>query len=217
MIKMISIPRLKLAQLQTLTESALSIASPIALVADQIAETQTVFDDFKEGLLKDQAASDKKTLDQTRDKLISGFMLGVKAENNFGHDDAGILTTLREVTRVADKYGTAIIRLSYNEQSARVDNMLEELSRIDLTNVPTVSRWIDPIRDANENFKVASTDYVKEIASTTQFASASTIAPDLLNKLEGLFTLLFAYAQVSPTEELTKTYAVLSTLVDSYR
>lgn len=217
MIRMISIPRLRLAQLQTLTESSLRIATPITEVATQVADVQAAYDKFLEGIQKDQAASDKQTLDKTRDRLISGFMLDVRAEDNFPHDDAALLTTIKEVRRITDKYGLAINRLPYDEQSAQVDNLLGEIEKIDMTNLPKISRWAEPIRTANDAFKSASTDYIKEVVASSQMESASAVAPDLLTKLEGLFTLLFAHAQVTPSEELTQAYLELSASVDTYR
>ncbi len=214
---MISIPRLRMAQLQTLTESAIALVTPIAIVSDQVAVVQAEFDKFKESLQKDQAASDKKTMDQARDRLISGFMFDVKAEDNYPHDDTTVLTAVQDVRRIADRYSMGVNRLPYNEQSAQVDNMLGELAKVDATSIPTISRWLDPIRTANEDFKNASTEYVKDVAATAQLPSASAVAPDLLNALEGLFTLVVAHAQVSPTDELQEAYLQLTTLVDTYR
>lgn len=217
MIKMIAIPRLKLAQLQTLTESVLSLVGSIPEVSDQVTAVQTSFDQFKESLQKDQAASDKRTLDQARDRLISGLMFDVKAEDNFPYDDATVLGTIQEVRRVTDRYGMGVNRLPYNEQSAQVDNMLGELTKIDMTSTETLSRWLEPIRTANETFKSASDDYVRDVAATQQLPSATASAPGLLNELEGLFTLLVAHTQVNPTDELKEAYLQLTTLVDTYR
>lgn len=217
MIKMIAIPRLKLAQLQTLTESTLSIAAPVTVVADQLTALQTTFDKFLEGLQKDRAASDKATLDKTRDQLISGFMLHVRAEDSFPYSDEAISNTIRSIRRITERHGFAITRLPYNEQSAQVDNLLGELEKIDMTGLEVLSRWLTPIREANEAFKTAADTFVQDVAATAQLDAATTIAPDLLTDLESLFTMMFAHAQVSPTDELSKAYLELSVLVDDYR
>lgn len=217
MIKMIAIPRLKLAQLQTLTESTLSIAAPITVVANQLTALQTTFDQFLEGLQKDRAASDKATLDKTRDQIISGFMLHVRAEDNFPHTDESLRNAIRSIRRITERYGFAITRLPYNQQSAQVDNMLGELEKVDMTGLEMLSRWLTPIKAANDAFKSAADTFVKDVAATAQLDAASTIAPDLLTSLESLFTMMFAHAQVAPTDELTQAYLELSVLVDSYR
>ena len=217
MIKMIAVPRLRLAELQTLTESTLSIAAPVPVVAEELSALQATFDKFLEGLQKDRAASDKATLDKTRDQIISGFLLHVRAEDNFPYDDATFRNTIRNIRRITERYGFAITRLPYNEQSAQVDNMLGELEKIDMTGLELLSRWFTPIREANEAFKAAADTFVQDIAATAQQDAASTIAPELLTNLESLFTMMFAHAQVSPTEELTKAYLELSVLVDNYR
>ncbi|MGB3466259.1 MAG: hypothetical protein WBA74_13355 [Cyclobacteriaceae bacterium] len=45
-------------------------------------------------------------------------------------------------------------RLPYDEQTAKIDNLLAEVKVIDLTGMDHLSRWISEIEEANNNFKM---------------------------------------------------------------
>lgn len=216
-MEIISIPQLRLAQLQTLAERTLTIVKPITSLADPTVKVQAALDQFKEGMLKETTASDKKTLDKTRDGLISGFMFAIKSEEYYPSATAETQTVLEQLKKILETYGFTVNRLSYDEQTAAIDNMLAEAEKIDLTGLEYFSRWIPHIKAANENFKSASKDYLESTVSDATTESASAAAPTLITELENLYTFLFAYATVSATDELVQAYQQLTALVDSYR
>ncbi|MEP4535010.1 MAG: hypothetical protein ABJ004_18085 [Cyclobacteriaceae bacterium] len=75
----INLPQVRLVQLQTLTEGVLQITEPLTEVAEQVQAAAAAFVDFQEGMTKSTSASNKKTLDRTRDVINSGFFKSVEA------------------------------------------------------------------------------------------------------------------------------------------
>lgn len=75
------------------------------------------------------SAANKPVIDKKRDQLIMGFMQNIKAEKIVPDHPEANLAAINEVIRVAEKYGTKIIRLSYNEETAAVDNLLADLKK----------------------------------------------------------------------------------------
>ncbi|MEM9339253.1 MAG: DUF6261 family protein [Bacteroidota bacterium] len=212
----LSLPQLRLAELQSLTESLLPIATPLTEVGPQTQQVSEAFETFKQGMIKNAAASDKKTLDKTRDQLTSGLLYGVQSELLF--PPTGTETkTLEQVAEITGRYGFGLNRLPYNEQTAETDNMLKELEALNLSSLPNISRWTGPIREANEAFKAASTDFLEGKVEAADTASATEAAPALETAIRELFTLLFAHLQISKTETLEKAYKELAALVDSYK
>lgn len=215
-MEIITLPRLRLAQLQTLADDTLKITARFVQVADKQAQANTAYEQFKEAMKKDEANSNKKTLDRSRDALNSGFFAGVRSEQNFPHE-AETQSTLNKVLKVTDKYGLMLNRLSYDEQTAETDNMVAELEAIDFGALAHLSRWIPLIKEANGSFKEGSEKYLNSKVSVEDQASATALAPTLEHELEGLYTLMFAHAQVSQDDELANAYKKLTALVDAYR
>lgn len=214
----INIPQLRLGQLQALTESSLKIAQPLTVLEDAVARVQTTFEVFKAGMQKDQASSDKKLLDQKRDKLISGFLMAIKAEDNFYHTDPVATDTQAALKKVMKPYTSKIIRLPYDEQTAAVDNMIEEVETVALSTLPHLARWISPIKEANKQFKDAAKDFLEDTVSSSQIVPASQVALELKRALENMYTILFAHAKLNQNDPtLTTAYQELTALVDSYR
>ena len=216
-MEIISIPQLRLGQLQTLADKSLEITQPIALVAEAHAAAKGAYDRFLIGMQKEAAASDKKTLDKTRDAQVSGFMFGIKAETYFPHSEETVKTALKKLMQLTGDYGFKINKLPYDEETAAIDNLLAEAKAVDYTGLEHLSRWLPEIEKANAGFKEASNDYLESLLESSATDAASAAAPDLITALEDLYTLIFAHARVTGTEELTSTYQKLSTLVDTFR
>lgn len=215
-MQMIKVPKLRWAQLQSFTESVLNTTKDLAEVSAQVTAVQSHFEAFKEGMTRAEASSNKPVLDRTRDGLNSGFFKGVESEQLFPHDDA-IRQLLNEVVQITSEYGFGLNRLSYDEQTAQTDNMLRELDALDLTLLPAVSRWLAPIRTANNEFKSISEAYIKELTASGETLAATNAAPALVDALNDLFTMLFAHAQISGSEALITAYKELITQVDAYK
>lgn len=215
-MKLITMPRIRLAQLQTLTEDIIQIVTPLTEVSSETAALSDAFSVFQQGMVKNQAYSDKFTLDSSRDNITSGFFKSVESELLFPVEESS-KNQLEEVVSIAEKYGFQVNRLSYNEQTAQTDNMLTELKALDLSAFPGLERWITPIQDANTAFKTASHDYLEDVVEADETPTASSAAITVQEAIKKLFTMLFAHLQVSASDALISAYKELDTLVDSYK
>jgi len=216
-MEIISIPQLKLSQLQHLAEDSLRITASIALLSDQRGQVKSAFDVFVAGMKKDNATSNRKTLDRTRDQLVSGFFFAIKAEEYHPYTDAGVIGKIDTLRKIAEEYGFKINKLPYDEETVAIDNMIARVEALKLTEMKHLSRWIPLIREANQNFKSASGDYFDQRMKAAATESATEAAPELLVALENLYTMLFAHATVKADELLIKAYQQLSALVHEYK
>jgi len=207
-MELINLPRLRMKELQTLGENSLDVCRSIEELSPAVEAVDVALDDFKQGMIKDKASGGTKTeLDKQRDLLISGFMMDIKAESYFPHE-ANKKEVVDSLKRIANKYGTKINRLRYNEQTAAVDNMLVEYKEVDTTVLGSNNpgRWIPFIENANNAFKQAGKTYMEENAASSQISSAYDQAPALISALEQLYRLMFAHVQISQGENMTKAY-----------
>ena len=222
-MEILIIPRLKIPELQTLTESALTICAPlieVAGVTEQIQNVETEFASFKESVLKNRAAAEgKTTVDKERDRYNSVFFYGIKAEFNYPYEDSSAIETVNKLKDLNKKYGTKINRLPFNEETAAIDNCMKEAEAIDLTllNNPALGRWIPLIKDANQRFKEAANEFVEESAAASNLESATAVAPELVDAIEKLIVQIFSAIHTTPSDALEKAYDELEELFDSYR
>ena len=161
-MEMIKLPRVRVAQLQTLTEGVIQIVENLGEVAAQVQAVKTNFTNFKDGMTKNAAASNKKTLDRTRDLMNAGFFKSVESEELYPHTEPPIKTAVEKLVAIAKKYGFELNRMSYDEQTAETDNLLKELEEIDLNILPAIQRWVAPMKTANDNFKLTVKSYLEE-------------------------------------------------------
>ncbi len=215
-MEILSLPQLRLAQLQNLTERLLPIVKGIEQLAPQVHQIGNAFDTFQRGMVRKGASSDKPSLDRTRDQYISGLLHEVQAEQYFPHVSE-TADVLKQIIGVTSKYGFGLTRLPYNEQTAQTDNMLSELETLDLSQLPHLARWLDPIRLANDTFKQAVKEYLEGEVRTADIASATAAAPALEEAVRTLFAVLFAHLQIARTEQLEQAYKEIAQLTASYR
>ncbi|WP_258097631.1 DUF6261 family protein [Marinoscillum pacificum] len=215
-MKMITVPQLRIAQLQTFTEGVLSTTANLSEVSAQVADVQAHFDAFKEGMIRAKAISDKPMLDRTRDSLNSGFFKSVEAEQLFPHK-GGAKELLDDLVKITSEYGFRLYRMTYDEQTAQTDNMLKELEGLKLGPLPAVSRWIAPLKAANDAFKATTVEYFKDVTASGDTEAATSTAPALTDSINKLFTMLFAHVQISGSEALIQAYKELITQVDAYK
>ncbi|MBN2639495.1 MAG: hypothetical protein JXR65_10480 [Bacteroidales bacterium] len=218
-MEIINLPRLRVNQLQTLCENSLKICEPIVEIASATEKVKAASDAFATGMLKDKAFSGKKELDLLRDELLSGLIKSVHAEQQFPHEDAAAKAVVNSLVQAVNKYGTKIKRLPFDEETAAIDNLLADLATIDFLplNGSGLSRWIEPLKTANNEFKTAVQEYVSDLAEVSQTEAAYILAPALIDALEGMYTLLYANLKINPTDQLNTAYAELEQLVNSYR
>lgn len=217
-MKLLNVPRFRLAILQALCENTLIICKDIAEVTIEYGIVDVTLQDFKKGMTKDQAsAEDKFRLDKNRDKFISGFMSGVNAEEKFPNEDAGILKALGALLKIIQKYDFKITRLSYYEETVAIDNMLTDIGKIDISPLDPIGipRWIPVITQANKEFIDATTKFVSDSHEAATRKAASKLVPTLEDALEELYTQMFSVIRTSPTDQLRKAYGKLEFLIDS--
>jgi len=214
---MLKMPRVRMAQLQTLTENVVRITENLTEVAPQVQSINTAFITFQEGMTKSASASNKKTLDRSRDLLNSGLFRNIEAEALFPHDSPVVSNAVDEVVTISQKYGLELNRLSYDEQTAETDNLIAELEALDLGLLPNIERWIPFIKAANNSFKETVEAYLEDQTEASDTKAATIAAIPLENSLHELFTMLFAHVNVTQTEALIVAYKELTTLINSYR
>ncbi|MEM6815511.1 MAG: DUF6261 family protein [Bacteroidota bacterium] len=213
---MLVLPSLRWAQLQSFTESLLSIVDPLTEVAPQTQKIKEAFTVFQQGMMKDQASSGKEALDRSRDQYIKGLLYGIQSEQHFPQEvDHEAL--MKQLLELADNYGFGLIRLPYNDQSSQTDNLLTELEAIDLSSMPHISRWITKIREANNSFKKSVGEYLSEQVETSETLSATKASPELIAAIEDLFVMLFSYLQIAKTDALEQAYKEIVALTNSYK
>jgi len=219
-MKLITLPRLRMAQLQMLVENVLNICSNLTEIKKEVKNVKSNFEDFKEGMLKRRPTSeDKKGLDKIRDNMVTAFTQSINAETYFPHKEPEALDNLKKLTDIVHKYGTKINKLPYNEETSVVDNMIAEAEEVNYSALGngSISRWIPLLKEANQNFKDLVSENIEESAEALGTDTASELAPDLTNAVEKLFTMIFSHINVSGNEALRKAHVELEQLVDSLR
>lgn len=219
-IELLTLPRLRNHQLQTVSENSINICAGISQLEAPLTKVTEELDKFKIGMTKEKASAvNKKELDTDRDNLTANFVRSVNAESNFPYSDPAKKDTMKQLLKVVHSYGLKITRLSYNEESAALDNFINDVKKIDLAPLSEtgLARWIPLIENANNSFKSAVREYINDTSNTSLIESASAAAPGLMDALDGLFSMLYAYIKTDGSDELKKAYTQLQTLLDSYR
>ena len=219
-MKVITLPGLRLGQLQTVSESSLDICKGIPEVAPETANVKRAFAAFKAGMLKDKAsAAEKGKLDEERDDVVSGFMNVVIEQQKFPNKDAAIMTAHAALLKIVNKYGLNITRLRRAEETSSIDNLLADIAQVDITPLtPTgITRWIPVIEAANVAYKKAAKAYISDSTDAAATKAAGILAPALEDALEDMYIMLFAAIKRTPSDALKKAYGDLETLIDSMR
>lgn len=215
-MKLLTVPQVQLAQLQSLTETLIRFIEPHEELTPHLTTVKELFVTFQEAIVKEDAVSNKRTLDRTRDLITYGMMQNVEVELLFPNQPNNRVKKLKEIEVVIEKYGPSIKKLPYDKQTAETDNMIKELEALDLSTVPNMVRWIEPLKTANENFKKGADDYLQDSVKSEAQASASAVSVDLINEINDLLTMLFAHVKVAKTDALKNSYADVTALIEQY-
>lgn len=219
-MELIKVPRLRLTLLQTLAESTISICQKFPALNTVLQLAITVFETFKQAMVKEKAsAKDKKRLDHERDEVLTGFVLNVKSELKFPHQDEIVKKALAELALVVRKYGMRIKRLPLDQETAALDNLLADIAEIDITPLdPTgLTRWIPELESANTRFKEAAQTFISDSVEDASTDAATKQAPELEDALEGLYAMMYAVLKTAPDAEMETAYQELEELVDSMK
>ena len=219
-MKIISLPRLRLSNLQTLTLRLLEFCKGITQINEQTQKVEACFAPFSESMTKEEAsAADKQELDKVRDNLISGFFRDVSAELHFPHELPETVTAVSELHALLQKYGGRMIRQPLDMETATVINLLTEVEQLNLTalNGEGLLRWPPLIKEANNKFIEASNTYISDTVESAELEAASKLAPTLIEAIEDLFKKLYAHVLISEDSQLTKLHTQLEELVESFK
>lgn len=217
-MNLIVIPKMRMNQLQSLAEQCYNICKPIPALADATKELRKEHTSFIESMQKDKASKyDKRISDNNRDAVITGFYGAIRAEQYYPHTDPKTKETLEVLARTAFKYGKSITKLSYNEETATIDNILSELKELDLSPLKNsdLVRWIPLLEEANKDFKKVASDFSKGTSAASFVSAAVKQAPILENALKKLLALMFSHITISQDTQITKAYNEINLLIDS--
>lgn len=219
-IELMSVPRIRMALLQSLAENILSIAGRHGQLQTEINIALRELEIFKSGMQRHTvSATDKIELNKVRDRMIAGFFHQVRSEQCFPYETPDAQTQLASLVALEKKYGIAITRLPNDEQSAAIENFLSEAKLINLSLFSNghLNEWVPLITDANNKYKEAAQGYVAESAIKSNISPATTQSPILTNALNALLTKFFAFVQISNDENMTKSYRELQVLINSVK
>lgn len=218
MLEPMKTPYMRVNQFQTFTEQVLIICNPLTIVAAAVANVDSAYQLLKTALQKDVSAGDRKSADIYRDKPYRAFLSVIRSEHQYPGttEEKSCLTMLDQCVQ---KYGAAVADLTYDEESAKIDNMIEEIEAMDLTPLQNtgILRWIPVIKDANDAFKALTTAKIEKNADMNEKGAASKICKELTTELDTLFALIFSHQNINPTDELLNAIDKIEVLIESYR
>ena len=214
----LSVPRVRVGQLQSLAENALAICSRHGQLQTATEKVRAELTEFKAGMLRQPAsAAVKAELDKVRDRLITGLFFQIRAEEHFPHESPEDKVQMANLSALKKKYNSTITSLPLDEETAAVDNLLTELKAINIAQFANgrLQIWLPLILDANNKFKTAAQGYVADSAEAAGKASATAKAPKLMAALSAMFTMMYAFVQVSGDAALLKSYSELQVLINA--
>lgn len=218
-MEILSVPNLTTKELQTFTTECVSLCKPVVLLASSIQKVEDTQTTYEEAMLKEKYTSvSKKDLDYTRDTYLSGMYQTIKCERIFPHEAEETVAAISDLWEIVSKHGMGIRKLTYNEETAAIDNLFKDINSMDsLASVSdSISKWFTIVQQANEDFKTAAKVFINESTAISDQDAASTVAPLLRSSLQDLLLDLYSYTRVEQSDELITVYAKVATLVGSY-
>lgn len=217
-IELISVPRMRVAQLQSLAENTLTIGIRHSQLQVAVQKVHAELDGYKAGMLKHSAsAAEKAELDKVRDRFATGLFHLIRSEECFPYESSEDKALMSHLTALNKKYSPAITRLPLDEKTASLDNLLSELQILDLSKIANgrIKVWVPLIQNANNKYKSAAQGYISESAETSGIPSASAKAPQLIGALNALYSTMYAHVQISGDVALLKSYNELQMLINA--
>jgi len=219
-MELLSLPRLRMGELQSLAENAVKICKPLAELKTDIANVELKLASFAESMRRAPAsASEKAELDKTRDLLLSGLFHSIKADSYYPYPNDTQKELSAKLKDIEKKYGFKTKHLPIKEETAAIDNLLADIKSLNpkALEQSNADRWVNLLKEANENYKQSELGYISEQASASDINTATDSAPELAEAIEKLCLKVFSFAQISDKKAFGAAYSQLSQLVASYR
>jgi ribosomal protein S17E len=161
--------------------------------------------------------ADLKTLDDFRDSaikglenVITGFLFHYEGEKQQSADD---------LTRSITKYGKHIHRLTYQEKTTVLRNLMQEWQNDELHNalkVLNLVEWADRLNAANEEFDKMYIARTVEQFNKKNTASSTTLRKPLEAEYINLTDYIKAVSLLTPSEQITAVIGKINALVEKY-
>jgi uncharacterized cupin superfamily protein len=200
-------------------DGTIEICENIPELTEPLEEVKTVLNPFKEGMRKANVYSTERNLkDKVRDNFTSAFMQCAKGEKDFPYENDEVISAVEGLAAVLEKYSAKVTKLPLDEETAALDNMLAEVDKLNLTALEgrDILRWPAIIKEANEEFKSVSGNFIEDNVQANEILAASKIAPQLRSEIEKLYVKLFSLINIHANEEHIKAYAQLQEIVKSF-
>lgn len=219
-LELITVPRMRVAQLQSLSEKTLTIGARHGQLQAAVERVQIDLEGFKAGMLRHTAsAAEKAELDKIRDRYVSGLFHLIRSEENFPYETTEDKAVLAHLAALHKKYSPSFSRLPLEEKTASIDNLLSEMQIMDLSRFANgrLKSWMVLIQNANFKYITAAQGYLSESAETSGIPSATAKAPQLTAALNALYSMMYAHIQISGDAALQKSYIELQMLINAVK
>ena len=219
-MKHITLPRLRLNQLQSLCETALRVCNPLPGLEVPCEQLQQRYGQFKQSLEKSLVNSSREAFDVSRDRTISGFEFHVKALRYFPNNSEAVNSALAQLEQLLSQHDPDMRSLPFDEESAAIDNYVADLKKFDFSPLADtqLERWVSAIENENQAFKQASEAWANHKVELEKMASPSAIAPELRRLLSNLFTVLVAMRLIqSGDEALQNAYIAITEQINGFK
>lgn len=132
---------------------------------------------------KDRVLSGMEAADEARDAAMSALVGFVKGQSYLTHADWH--KAALAVHAVIGKYSTGINQLSYAEQTAKINSLLEELASskysVLVDQILYLSAMISDLRSAQTTFEAAYAAYMEALKKNREIPNATAVKPQLLS------------------------------------
>lgn len=212
----VKIPRLRHNEMQFVGESTVRICSGQELLTQALQIVIKFLGAFKAARQKEKISQSKSELDRWRDRLVTGMMYHFRSELYYPYVDEELKASTEHIRALYKKY-LPTSHLPYKEETAAVDNLIVELEKIgqEVLTEMNLTRWITPLKNANQAFKEADDATIEKEA--TDSPCATEIVGDLIKALNDLYALVYAHARIGENEEIIITQRKLEELIHSVR
>lgn len=214
-MELIVFPRKTVNETKSLAESTLELLKDFTELATPFNQASTAYTQFVTGLQKEQVTiTEVLKLDDSRDNLTLGLLKSIKPELHYPYASEAEKTAVAELKKIDAKYSMKFVRGNRDEQTAELDNLLADLSKVNLSALTGngIQRWIEPLTTAAAKYKEGALKYNKSKTDEDQILSASKSLPELKTALDGLLAFTYSNAMYGVNPQIKEAYQQIVTL-----